>query len=362
MCGEVLLVACPECGAAAEPTQQQCHACSCVLRRECTGCGASLQPGWVACPECGATAKGHAARAQALTGAVARQRAEAAFARSREDVALTHVIESSDPEPLDVDQFPAATAITPRPARRVAPGRRFSDALPDGGAGPEMIEIPAGDFRMGDIDGFGMPDEMPVREVSIRQPFALGRYPVTFAEYDFFCERTGRIPPEDGGWGRGPRPVIIVSWECARDYVEWLSGETGESYRLPSEAEWEYAARAGTETAYPWGDTMEKSCANFLGEGAPSRTTPVGLYPPNGFGLHDMHGNVWEWVEDVWHDNYEGAPTDGSPWVTTGDPQLRVLRGGSWYAFANRTRSAARNWFRATGRNVSMGFRLARDV
>ena len=164
----------------------------------------------------------------------------------------------------------------------------------------------------------------------------MGRYEVTFAEYDRFVSATGRESPDDRGWGRGRRPVINVNQADAKAYATWLSAQTGKTYRLPSEAEWEYAARARTRTRYSWGDSIGCDQARYGrregGECSDSwdGTVPVGSFEPNAFGLYDMHGNVWEWVADCWHDNYEDAPTDGSAWTTGCDSARAVLRGGSW--------------------------------
>ena len=232
---------------------------------------------------------------------------------------------------------------------------------------PEMVVIPAGQFRMGDLNGGGEAYEKPVHEVRIAKPFALGRHEVTFAEYDRYAQATGREKPDDRGWGRGNRPVINVSWQDAQGYVKWLSQETGQRYRLPSEAEWEYAARAGSTTKYFWGNSPSGRHAN-AGEnnGWPSDgyeyTAPTGSFIPNQFGLYDMSGNVWEWVEDCWHDNYQGAPVDGSAWVSGGDCDRRVLRGGSIFDIPAGVRSANRAWNGAAYRSTYLGFRLARTL
>jgi len=190
---------------------------------------------------------------------------------------------------------------------------------------------------------------------------------VTFEEYDRFCLATRRSPVADAGWGRGRRPVINVSWQDAQAYCAWLAGQTGKPYHLPTEAEWEYACRAGTETPFHWGDTISPKQANYDGNypyngGAKGeyrqKTLPVGQLEPNAFGLYDMHGNVWEWCEDSWHDNYQSAPTDGSAWVD-GNSANRVLRGGSWSSHGRSVRSAYRNRNGPDYRNYYFGFRLA---
>ena len=233
---------------------------------------------------------------------------------------------------------------------------------------PEMVVIPAGRFRMGDLNGGGYSDERPVHEVRIAQPFALGRYEVTFAEYDRYAQATGKEKQYDT-WdsGRGNRPVINVSWQDAQGYVKWLSQETGQRYRLPSEAEWEYAARAGSTTKYYWGNSPSGRHANANEDlGWPSdgykRTAPTGSFIQNQFGLYDMSGNATEWVEDCWHDNYQGAPVDGSAWVRGDNCEGRVLRGGSFFDIPAWVRSAYRSWSGAANRFSSLGFRLARTL
>jgi formylglycine-generating enzyme required for sulfatase activity len=182
----------------------------------------------------------------------------------------------------------------------------FRHVLKDGGKGPEMVILPAGTFKMGDIQGGGSDREKPVHEVSVAR-FAIGRYEVTFAEYDQFAKATGRIKPDDEGWGRGKHPVINVTWYDAKAYTEWLTEQTGKQYSLPSEAQWEYAARAGTETKYWWGNEIGENRANCRNCGSQwdgSSTAPVGSFGPNPFGLYDTAGNVWEWISDSWHKDY----------------------------------------------------------
>ena len=208
-------------------------------------------------------------------------------------------------------------------------------------------------------------DELPVHPVTISRPFALSRHEVTFDEYDRFAAATGRVLPDDEGWGRGHRPVLNLSWEDAQAYVSWLSSETGVRYRLPSEAEWEYAARAGTETAYSWGNEIGSNRANCYRCGSQwddEMTAPVGSFGANAWGLHDMHGNVWEWVEDCWHDSYAGAPADGSAWTVGGDCGRRVLRGGSSSSGSLSLHAAVRGGRDAGSRARTFGFRVARTL
>ncbi len=235
---------------------------------------------------------------------------------------------------------------------------------------PEMVAIRAGTFRMGSPPGEDGRDgdEGPQHRVRIAKPFALGRYPVTFEEYDHFTEVTGRERVSDRGWGRGRRPVINVDVEDAEDYLAWLSELTGRTYRLPSEAEWEYACRAQSTTPFWTGETISTDQANYDGNlpyGAGKKgqyreqTTEVGSFPANPYGLFDMHGNVWEWCADRWHDDYEGAPSDGSARLDGKNTQ-RVLRGGSWVDSARLLRSAGRDAITPDDRSVEIGFRCAR--
>ena len=252
----------------------------------------------------------------------------------------------------------------------------FRDTLRSGGQGPAMVVLPTGCFHMGDLDGDGRDHEWPVRTVTISRPIAMGKYPVTFGEYDRFVDDmssrslqilSGKMPesPDDEGWGRGARPVINVSWEEARAYAAWLGEQTGQRYRLPSEAEWEYAARAGTETAYSWGDEIGVNRANGCDSGSKwsgKRTSPVGSFEHNAFGLYDLHGNVWKWVEDCWHRNYEGAPSDGSAWTSGCDIAMHVVRGGSWLYDPRDMRSANRYWEAPSNHDYDIGFRLVQDL
>jgi formylglycine-generating enzyme required for sulfatase activity len=257
-----------------------------------------------------------------------------------------------------------APATAPVQATGPAPGSVFRDAYADGAPGPQMVIIAPGSFQMGDIQGRGTAFELPVHTVRITKPFALGRYEVTFQDYERFARATGRALPRDRGWGRGARPVINVSWRDAVAYAQWLSQQTGERYRLPSEAEWEYAARAGTRIAYWWGDQPGPNRAVCDGCGSrwdARQTAPVGSFEPNPFGLYDTAGNVWEWVADCDSRSYEGAPADGSPRVSDKCPE-RVYRGGAWNSGPHKLRSAKRTW---DGPNLGysyIGFRLAREL
>jgi formylglycine-generating enzyme required for sulfatase activity len=225
----------------------------------------------------------------------------------------------------------------------------------------ELVVVPPGAFDMGSTDAAS---EAPVHRVTIAKPFAIGRREATFAEWDQ-CVAAGecKYSPSDHGWGRGDRPVIDVSWDDVKDFLKWLSQTTGQTYRLPSEAEWEYAARGGTQSPYWWGKdvgTDHARCEDCGGDPA-RRPVPTGSFRPNAFGLYDTAGNAAEWVQDCWNPNYKGAPNDGSAW-NGGDCTLHVLRGGSFANKANFIRSAARFRYDANVRYYANGFRVARDL
>jgi formylglycine-generating enzyme required for sulfatase activity len=263
---------------------------------------------------------------------------------------------------------------------------RFLDGV---GKGPELVLLPTGRFQMGSPEherklamaagsqkGW-LARELPQHWVGIEKPIAMGRYPVTVGEWRAFVTATGWRHGGEVDWDAPGfpqtelHPVVGVNWYDAQHYVRWLSEATGRSYRLPSEAEWEYACRAGTKTAFSFGDTISTEQANYDGNftyngGARGEyrrgTTPAGMFPPNPWGLYDMHGNVWEWVQDTVHDNYEGAPLDGSAWEEGGDQARRILRGGSWLYNPRYLRSALRNGFSSALSNDIVGFRVVREL
>jgi formylglycine-generating enzyme required for sulfatase activity len=262
------------------------------------------------------------------------------------------------------DPAAARVAETQTPSSAPAPGTTFRDCSEC----PEMVVVPAGKFMMGSDDGGD--DEKPVHEVVIAKPFAVGKFEVTFDEYDACAADGGCVKhqhPGDAGWGRGRHPVIAVPWMWVSGYLDWLSQKTGKHYRLLTEAEWEYAARAGTTTKYAFGDTITHDQANFSTGKRGGRTVEVGSYPPNAWGLYDMHGNVWEWVEDCYEINYkyEKAPAqqsaDGSAYVYAGCP-TRVARGGSWDYPAEEIRSATRYAVKPFYGLDEIGFRVARSL
>jgi formylglycine-generating enzyme required for sulfatase activity len=266
--------------------------------------------------------------------------------------------------------------------------RRQSEAGPPTGPGrsirdcagcPEMVVVPAGEFMMGspETERGRNKDEGPQHKVTIAQPFAVGKFEVTFAEWDACVADNGcKHKPGDETWGRARRPVINVSWDDAKEYVGWLSRKSGKPYRLLTEAEWEYAARGVTKVsdphpAFSTGPTIGYKQANYdanfvYGKGGQQgvfrqKTLDVGSLPKNAFGLHDMHGNVWEWVEDCYRDSYKGAPANGSA-VTAGECTLRILRGGSWNYYPQLLRSAYRYASAPVVRTENAGFRVGRAL
>ena len=224
---------------------------------------------------------------------------------------------------------------------------------------PEMVVIRSGRFMMGSVEGEpdAYPEESPQHLVTIDYRFALGRYLVTFTEFEAFCAASSRRPPGDEGWSRGRFPVINVSWNDAQAFVAWLSSKTKRPYRLPTEAEWEYACRAGTTTRTFRGDSISVKHANYDHEHG--RTSEVGSYPANPWGLYDLLGNVWEHVEDPYHETYVGAPDDGSAWLSDADLSRRVVRGGSFSYGSKDNRSAVRCDHDVTIPDRQHGFRVA---
>lgn len=230
---------------------------------------------------------------------------------------------------------------------------------------PEMVPIPGGTFQMGDVEKLRDSWRNPVHPVTIKA-FKLGKYEVTFKEYDRFAIDTGRRLPEDHGWGREHRPVINVSWDDAKAYAEWLSEKTGKHYRLPTESEWEYAARSGDKQEV-WAGTSKEAelgrYAVFQGNSG-HRTAKVGSKEQNSFGLHDASGNVDEWIEDCAHDTYQQAPTDGSAWLEAdgSNCEERVIRGGAWLTKPVSLRVSGRYWYLHDYWVYYIGFRLAQDI
>ena len=230
-----------------------------------------------------------------------------------------------------------------------------------GGGGlmlPQMVRINPGRFLMGSPEG----EDGPQHEVVIDYHFEVGKYPVTFREWDSAARRGAcdGYRPVDEGWGRGWRPVINVSWDDAQAYIRFLNDRTGRGYRLLSEAEWEYCCRAGTTTAYAFGETLTNRSQGVVLRY--NRTVEVNRLWANRWGLVSMHGNVWEWCQDDWNDSYDypGRPDDGSPWLS-GETPMRICRGGSWDSHPEFSRSYHRNFAKTDSRN-KLGFRVARTL
>ncbi len=233
---------------------------------------------------------------------------------------------------------------------------------------PQIVVIPAGEFMMGAAPGEARRSqrEMPQHKVVIPRSLGVSKFEITFEEWDA-CVADGGCNHRSGdeGWGRERRPVINVSWHDAQEYVNWLSKRSGQVYRLLSEAEWEYATRAGTQTPYHSGNEMASNQARFKsvsGASGQEKSVTVGRYPPNLFGLHDLHGNVREWTEDCRHENFRNAPSDGGSWVNGGNCDYRVIRGGSWGDRKSFLRSAYRSWTKPNSRSYAVGLRVAREL
>lgn len=266
-------------------------------------------------------------------------------------------------EAPEATEKPAAADVTT--AEPVSPAAvsidTFSDPLRIGGRGPVMVSISAGSFKMGSSR---FTEERPEHMVRVK-PFAISQYEITVAEYQRFARATGQPMPATPGNSSGNYPMINISWAQAVDYTRWLSQQTGHNYRLPSEAEWEYAASAGSDTDYWWGVTMKPNQAHCFGCETgldPRRPTEVGSFPANPFGLHDTEGNVAEWVQDCWHKTYEGAPETATVWTEGGDCSMRVVRGGSYNSPPTSVRNSSRDKFKANEQYDNIGFRVVREV
>ena len=272
----------------------------------------------------------------------------------------------------------ARSAYTPCPGPPAPTSLVAGTILKDCEDSPELVVIPGGSFDMGDTLGNGYDYEKPVHRVKV-DAFLIGRYEVTVGEWRA-CVAAAACPPAGAAQDPDPRhPVSLVSWDEAQLYLAWLGRRAGRSYRLPSEAEWEYAARAGGQTQYTWGNTETSICqhANILDlsghKAHPSWTwyagcddghaeaAPVGSFPPNAWGLHDMIGNVWEWVADCWHGNYEGAPDTARPWLEDACSK-HVNRGGGWGNHARTARVSTRDGDIHSAHSDGLGFRVARSI
>ena len=252
-----------------------------------------------------------------------------------------------------------SSTIAKEPENSLISGTVFKDCL----ACPEMSVIPSGTFLMGSTRG--KKRELPVTKITIRNPLAVSRYEITFDEWDAcYTARGCSKKPSDRGWGRGKRPVINVLLTDIAEYLSWLTKKTGHVYRLPSESEWEYAARAGSQTEFSWGNQMQigaANCRNCGTEWSGLKSAPVGQFKPNAWGLYDVHGNVLEYVTDCWTTNHDKVPTDGSPIITEGCLS-KVVKGGAWYYLPKVSRSASRARNDKRVFSYVIGFRAFREI
>ncbi len=266
---------------------------------------------------------------------------------------------AAEPEAKEIKEEP----VVKTKAEETNVPKEFSDTLKDGSKGPVMVQIPGGSFSMGSPSSVPNADERPQHTVKVKK-FAISKYEITFTEYDKFANATGKKLPDNLYMDREVTPVIFVSWDDAYNYTKWLSEQTGHKYRLPSEAEWEYAASAGQQTPFWWGFNEEPGkahCFTCDSQFDPRKPTKIGSFKPNQFGVYDTAGNVSEWVYDCWHDNYKGAPEDGSVWEG-GDCTQRITRGGSFISPQQSIRSAKRDKFKSDSGYDHVGIRLVREV
>lgn len=254
------------------------------------------------------------------------------------------------------------TIISFSPSNSAGQEKNAPEGYSDPVTGMQFVPIPGGSFIMGhDNDRFAR----PAHEVKIK-PFFMGKYEVTFAEYEKFVQDTGARMPDDSGWGTGIRPVINVSWHDATAFTKWLSKKSGRTFRLPTEAEWEYAARGGKQLHFAWGNEFGRGNANCAACGSSwdgRMTAAVGSFSPNPFGIHDLTGNVYEWCLDAKHKSYKGAPSDGSAWMTDGaldhlNRESRINRGGSWFQPSGEMPVYRRCWDRVDMTRNELGIRV----
>ena len=277
---------------------------------------------------------------------------EPATAEPGPAVTAEEPVTEPEPEPAPV---PEATVVTKEE-------KAFTDALKSGGSGPEMVWMPAGSFEMGSPSSSTNAEERPRHSVKIKK-FAISKYEITFSEYDKFAKSTGRKIPDNMYMDRATTPVIFISWDDAYNYAKWLAEETGKKYRLPSEAEWEYAASGGKKSTFWWGFNEEVGkahCFTCESQFDPRKPTKIGSFQPNQFGIYDTAGNVAEWVHDCWHENYNDAPGDGSIWEG-GDCTMRAARGGSYISPQQSIRTAKRDKFKSNSGYDHIGIRLVRE-
>lgn len=254
------------------------------------------------------------------------------------------------------------------PAHAHTPGSVLSDVLPRGQQGPQLVVVPAGRFLLGDHSGRGNHNELPLTSIEISQAFAIGRYEVSFADWQHYADATGTPMPDNEGWGlSAQRPVIHVSWHQAQAYSQWLAKVSGQRYRLPTEAEWEYAARAGSTSYYWWGEQLDspetrprahcRGCATS--RLIQNKTERIGQFAANAFGLHDSAGNVWEWTASRFASPFDGSEQQAASLL---DPSPRVVRGGAWNSGPSYLRSSQRDMKQPQHKDYALGFRVLREL
>lgn len=318
--------------------------------------------------------------ASAASEAVGDETAATPASTQAQNAPLENAVPSSAPAPMPTyvsnGSGPFRTAVGDGSADRVVTLEKGAN-VQDWEFAPELVFIPPGQYWMGSKETEGKVDEKPRHSVSIGYPLLVGKYPVTFDEWDVYLVETNTTFAADSelsqetaarkffdeSWGRGRQPVINVSWADAVAYTAWLSDKLGKRYRLLSEAEWEYVCRGGTDTQYFFGDKpAQLRDYAWYRENSNHQTKPVGSKRANAFGLHDVLGNIWEWCDDIWHESYLGAPSDGRAWLEGGEAGNRVTRGGSWFGGPKNLRSATRRSSPADDWSYYVGFRVAREV
>lgn len=254
------------------------------------------------------------------------------------------------------------------PTHAQTPGRVFSDQLPAGKQGPSLVVLPAGNYLMGDHSGRGNHNERPLTPIVIDHAFAIGRYEVSFSDWQHYAEATATAMPDNEGWGlSAQRPVIHVSWHQAQAYSQWLSNVTGQRYRLPTEAEWEYAARAGSTSYYWWGEQLDspetrprahcRGCATS--RLIQNKSERIGQFAGNAFGVHDTAGNVWEWTASRFASPFDGSEQQAASLLDNGP---RAVRGGAWNSGPSYLRSSQRDMKQPQHKNYALGFRVLREL
>jgi len=293
---------------------------------------------------------------------------DGALDQASNDTNSTQIITTPKPQPKIVKKAPVYKAPRKPPGIKKASvimpkSKPFQDVIGNNLKAPIMINIPSGSFRMGGASAFVSPDESPRHDVRIKA-FAMSQYEVTFAEYEVFAKANDKKISSNKTWDKVTHPVTQVSWNDALEYTQWLSAQSGKKYRLPTEAEWEYAARGQTSGTFWWGNSKgvgNAQCFDCGGDLNPNKPAKIGLFKANKFGLYDILGNVFEWTRDCYHNNYKNAPTDGSVWEG-GDCSVRIARGGAYASPASSMRASNREKFKSNQGRDHIGIRLVREL